>query len=47
MSPSGRRLWSKDGLLAKHGMVVSPDDVLAANAKVATEFTLLDGAQLK
>ncbi len=39
--------WSKDGLLAKAGMVVSPDDVLAANAKVATEMTRLDPASLK
>jgi phosphate transport system substrate-binding protein len=41
------KTWSKDGLLAKLGMVVAPDDVLAANAKTATDFTLLDGSQLK
>jgi len=39
--------WSKDGLLARQGMVVSPDDVQAANAKVASEFTLLDPSGLK
>ena len=39
--------WAKDGLLARQGMVVSPDDVQAANAKIAGEFTLLDPSQLK
>jgi phosphate transport system substrate-binding protein len=39
--------WSKGGLLAKQGMVVSPDDVQAKNAKVATEMTLLDASTLK
>jgi phosphate transport system substrate-binding protein len=39
--------WGKDGLLAKQGMVVAPDDVQAKNAKVAAEFTLLNGADLK
>ncbi len=39
--------WGRDGLLAKQGMVVSPDDVQAANAKVASELTLLDPSQLK
>jgi phosphate transport system substrate-binding protein len=38
--------WGRDGVLAK-GMVVAPDDVQAANAKVASELTLLDPAQLK
>lgn len=41
------KAWGKDGPLAKLGMVVSPDDVQAANAKIASEFTLLDGSQLK
>jgi phosphate transport system substrate-binding protein len=41
------KLWGRDGVLAKAGMVVSPDDVQAANAKVASELTLLDPAQLK
>lgn len=39
--------WDPDGLLTRQGMVVSPDDVRAANAKVATEFTPLDPSQLK
>ena len=39
--------WSKGGLLAKQGMVVSPDDVQAKNAKIATEMTLLDASTLK
>ena len=39
--------WGKDGLLAKAGMVVAPDDVQAANAKVAAELTKLDPATLK
>jgi phosphate transport system substrate-binding protein len=39
--------WGRDGMLAKHGMVVSPDDVQAANAKAASEFTPLDPSQLK
>lgn len=39
--------WSKGGLLAKQGMVVSPDDVQAKNAKVASELTLLDPSTLK
>ena len=39
--------WGKDGLLAKKGMVVAPDDVQAASTKIAGEFTLLDPAELK
>ncbi len=39
--------WGKDGLLASHGMVVSPDEVQAANAKIAQGMTLLDPASLK
>ncbi|MGB7656464.1 MAG: substrate-binding domain-containing protein [Novosphingobium sp.] len=39
--------WGKDGLLAKQGMVVAPDDIQASSAKIATEFTLLDGSKLK
>ena len=41
------RSWGRDGLLAKQGMVVSPDDVQAANTKIATELTLLDPSTLK
>ncbi len=39
--------WSRDGMLAKAGMVVAPDAVLAASAKTAAEMTLLDPSQLK
>jgi phosphate transport system substrate-binding protein len=39
--------WGKGGLLAKAGMVVAPDDVQAASAKVAADFTSLDPASLK
>jgi phosphate transport system substrate-binding protein len=39
--------WAKGGLLAKQGMVVSPDDVQASSAKIASELTLLDPASLK
>ena len=39
--------WSKGGLLAKQGMVVSPDDVQARNAKIVSEMTLLDAGTLK
>ena len=41
------KMWSKDGPLAKIGLVPSPADVMAANGKIAGEFTLLDGSQLK
>jgi phosphate transport system substrate-binding protein len=39
--------WGRDGLLAKAGMVVSPDDVQAKNVTVASALTLLDPATLK
>ena len=39
--------WSKDGLLAKQGMVVAPDDVLAKSNTAATAFTLMDPSGLK
>jgi phosphate transport system substrate-binding protein len=41
------KMWGKGGALAKLGMVVAPDDVLAASAKAVTELPVLDGAQLK
>lgn len=41
------RMWGKNGALAKIGLVPSPDAALAANLKIANEFTVLDGAQLK
>ncbi len=40
------KLWNKGGVLAKLGMVVAPDDVLAASAKAASALPVLDGAQL-
>ncbi|NBW76446.1 MAG: phosphate ABC transporter substrate-binding protein [Sphingomonadaceae bacterium] len=39
--------WSKGGLLARQGMVVSPDDVQAKNAKVASDLTIMDASGLK
>jgi len=39
--------WGKDGMLAKQGMIASPDDVQAKYAKVIAEFTPLDPAELK
>lgn len=40
-------MWGKDGPLAELGLVASPDDVMATSQRAATEFTTLDGAQLK
>jgi len=39
--------WGKDGPLAKIGLVASPDDVQAANAKAVAELTTLSADQLK
>ena len=41
------KLWGKDGLLAKQGMVVAPEDVRATSSKAATAFTPMDPATLK
>ncbi|PTR12716.1 MULTISPECIES: substrate-binding domain-containing protein [unclassified Novosphingobium] len=41
------KLWGKDGTLAKLGMVVAPDAVLAESAKAVTTMPSLDGSQLK
>jgi len=41
------KLWGKDGALAKLGMVVAPDAVLAESAKSVTAMPSLDGSQLK
>lgn len=41
------KLWGKDGTLAKLGMVVAPDDVLAGSAKAVNDLPVLDGSQLK
>ncbi|MBS0481182.1 MAG: substrate-binding domain-containing protein [Proteobacteria bacterium] len=40
-------LWGKDGALAKAGMIVMPDDLLAKNAKLAQDLTPLDPSTLK
>ncbi len=39
--------WGEDGLLKKRGMVIAPDDVRAANAKVVEAMTPLDPTTLK
>lgn len=41
------KLWGKDNKLAKLGMVIAPDDVLAASAKAVIDLPVLDGSQLK
>jgi len=41
------KMWGKGGPLSKLGFIASPDDVLAANGKIASEYTLLDGTKLK
>ncbi|MBX9896517.1 MAG: substrate-binding domain-containing protein [Qipengyuania sp.] len=41
------KLWVAGGALSKIGLIPSPTDAMAANGKIASEFTLLDGAQLK
>ena len=41
------KMWSKDGPLAKVGLVASPADVMAKSNAAATEFTSLDPADLK
>jgi phosphate transport system substrate-binding protein len=39
--------WGKDGLLAKQGMVVAPDAVLAQSTKLTSDLTPLDPSTLK
>jgi phosphate transport system substrate-binding protein len=41
------KLWVADGPLARLGLIPLPAADMAKNARIATEFTLLDGAQLK
>ncbi|HQS68619.1 MAG: phosphate ABC transporter substrate-binding protein [Novosphingobium sp. 28-62-57] len=41
------KVWGKGGTLAKLGMVVAPDDVLANSTKAVNDLPVLDGAQLK
>ncbi len=39
--------WSKDGPLAKIGLVAAPDDVMATSLAAATESKVMTGADLK
>ena len=39
--------WSRDGVLAKRGMVVAPDDVLAKSAATLQSLGAMDAADLK
>ncbi len=39
--------WGRDGVLAKNGMVVAPDDVQARNAQIVANMTLLNSGDLK
>jgi phosphate transport system substrate-binding protein len=39
--------WSKDGPLAKIGLVASPDDVMAKSADAAANYTTMTGEGLK
>ena len=39
--------WSRGGLLAKQGMIVAPDEVLAASLAAGTEMTPMSGDGLK
>lgn len=41
------KMWERGGPLASIGLVASPDDVMAANLTAATEYTTLDGSELK
>ncbi len=41
------RLWVADGPLSKIGLIPSPADAMTANGRIASEYTLLDGTQLK
>ncbi|OCC24761.1 phosphate ABC transporter substrate-binding protein [Croceicoccus estronivorus] len=41
------KMWGKGGPLAKIGLVASPDDVMAKSADAATNFTPLNGDDLK
>ena len=40
-------MWGKDGPLAKIGLVANPDDAAAAANAAVTEYTTLDGSELK
>ncbi|UVI38756.1 substrate-binding domain-containing protein [Qipengyuania spongiae] len=38
------KMWSKDGPLARIGLVASPPETMAANLRAATEYTTLDAS---
>ncbi|MCA0911102.1 substrate-binding domain-containing protein [Qipengyuania gaetbuli] len=40
-------MWGKDGALTKIGLVSNPDDAMAKAAAAVTEYTTLDGSELK
>ncbi len=40
-------MWKKNGPLAKIGLVASPDDTMARNMTAATQYTTIDGSELK
>lgn len=41
------KMWERGGPLADIGLVASPDEVMAANLSAATEYTTIDGSELK
>ncbi|MEL6830281.1 MAG: substrate-binding domain-containing protein [Pseudomonadota bacterium] len=41
------KMWERGGPLAGIGLVASPEEVMAANLTAATEFTTIDGSELK
>lgn len=41
------KMWERGGPLASIGLVASPDDVMATNFIAATEYTTIDGSDLK
>lgn len=41
------RSWGRDGILARIGLIVSPDEKLEKSARAATEFTVMTADDLK
>ena len=41
------KMWQEGGPLADIGLIASPADTMAANMKAATEYTTIDGSELK
>lgn len=41
------KMWSKDGPLARIGLVASPPETMAANQRAATEYTTLDASEFQ